>query len=211
MLKVNEIFKSIQGESTHTGRICTFIRLSGCNLRCDYCDTKYSFDEGDFMDIDEIFQKVENLNSNLVEITGGEPLCQDETPQLCKKLIEKGYEVLIETNGSQNISVLPSKTKKIIDIKCPDSGSFESFLDENLKNISKNDECKFVISSIRDFDWSVRFIEEYYLKNLCEVIFSPNTQSMSTEKLAELIVSENAPVRLGLQIHKVIWGDKRGV
>lgn len=211
MLKVNEIFKSIQGESTHSGRICTFIRLSGCNLRCDYCDTKYSFDEGDFMNINDILQEVVYLDSNLVEITGGEPLCQEETPLLSKELIKNGYEVLIETNGSQDISVLPRVVKKIIDIKCPDSGSFESFMDKNIKNLSVNDECKFVISSIRDFDWSIRFIEQYTLNKLCQVIFSPNTQSMSAEKLAELIISKNAPARLGLQIHKIIWGDKRGV
>lgn len=211
MLKVNEIFKSIQGESTHAGQICSFIRLSGCNLRCDYCDTKYSFDEGYLFSVDEILEKVKSLNSNLVEITGGEPLCQEETPTLCHKLLNLGYEVLIETNGSQDISTLPKKVIKIVDIKCPDSGSFESFNIENIKSLSNKDECKFVISSIRDFNWSIRFIEEHQLNNICQLIFSPYTGSFSAEELANLIISNDSPVRLGLQLHKVIWGDKRGV
>lgn len=211
MLKVNEIFKSIQGESTHNGRICTFIRLTGCNLRCSYCDTEYSFNEGDKLTIEEIINKVELLQSNLVEITGGEPLCQHETPELCRQLINQGYDVLIETNGSYDISKLPKKVCKIVDIKCPDSGSFNSFYNENLSYLSNTDECKFVISSIRDFDWSLRFIEEHQINSLCQIIFSPNTNLFSAEKLADLIVSKNAPVRLGLQIHKILWGDKKGV
>lgn len=211
MFKVNEIFKSIQGESTHTGRICTFIRLSGCNLRCDYCDTTYSFEEGEDLTLETIIEKVSQLNSNLVEITGGEPLCQRETPILAKSLVEKGFEVLIETNGSQDIASLPTEVKKIVDIKCPDSGSFESFFLKNIETLTNQDECKFVISSVRDFDWSLRFIEEHKLNSICKLIFSPNTTSISSEKLAKLIVAKDAPVRLGLQIHKVIWGDKRGV
>lgn len=211
MLKVNEVFKSIQGESSHTGRICTFIRLCGCNLRCDYCDTTYAFDNGKDLSIEDILQKVEALGSNLVEITGGEPLCQEETPILCKALTQNGYEVLIETNGSQDISPLADEVKRIVDIKCPDSGSFESFLTQNLEFLKSDDECKFVISSKRDFNWACRFIDEYQLNNLCSLIFSPNSHTMNPEKLAQMIISKNAPVRLGLQMHKVIWGDKRGV
>lgn len=211
MIKVNEIFKSIQGESTHNGRVCTFIRLTGCNLRCTYCDTKYSFDEGSSLSLEDVINKVKSLDSNLVEITGGEPLFQKETPELCSNLIELGYEVLIETNGSQDISILPDKVSKIVDVKCPDSGSFESFNIKNISSLTNNDECKFVISSKRDFEWSLRFIDEHKLSSFCQIIFSPNTNSFSAEKLADLIVSKNAPVRLGLQIHKILWGDKKGV
>ena len=191
---------------------CTFVRLSGCNLSCSYCDTKYALQEGIEYSIDEIIEKVGELNSSLVEITGGEPLLQEETPLLCRKFLNLGYTVLVETNGSLNIAMLPQDCIVIMDVKCPGSGSADSLYLDNISNLRKYDECKMVISGKDDFDWALQFTYDHNLHNKCTVIFSPNTKKVSPRELAEWILEANAPVRLGLQQHKVIWGENaRGV
>lgn len=211
-MKICEIYRSIQGESTRAGMICTFVRLSGCNLSCTYCDTQYALQEGTEYSIDEIIERVGELDSSLVEITGGEPLQQEETPLLCRKLLNIGYTVLVETNGSLNIAILPQDCVIIMDIKCPGSGSADSFYPDNISNLRKYDECKMVISGKDDFDWAVKYLYDHNVHEKCTVIFSPNTKNVSPKDLAEWILKANAPVRLGLQMHKIIWGgDVRGV
>jgi len=207
MLLVNELFFSIQGESTFAGERCVFVRLTGCNLRCSYCDTAYAFTNGTPMSIDDICAKVSNYHCNLVEITGGEPLLQSETPELCCRLLENGYTVLVETNGSMDIRPLPPECIRIVDVKCPGSTSGESFNMHNLNTLTGCDQLKFVISDSNDFDWAVAFIERHRLVNRYTILFSPNTTSCSVEELAGWIVENNTQVRLGLQLHKIIWGD----
>ncbi len=212
MLNVSEIFKSIQGESTRAGMVCSFVRLSGCNLSCTYCDTAYACEKGDDASVDDIIDQVDNLDCSLVEITGGEPLLQEETPALCRRFIEKGYTVLIETNGSQDIGQLPKGCIRIMDIKSPGSGCGDSFLIENLSHLTVQDECKMVLCDRDDFEWACDFVRQYALHEKCTVLFSPDLEQLSPKTLAEWILEEKIDVRLGLQIHKFIWGkDVKGV
>lgn len=211
MLQICEIFKSIQGESTYAGRICSFVRLSGCNLTCSYCDTKYAFTESHELSIGQVLQIVNSQNSGLVEITGGEPLIQKETPALCQKFLDNNYTVLVETNGSLPIELLPQGCVRIIDVKCPESGESGSFLIENIRNLRMSDELKFVISDKNDFLWALEFVNKYKLNQLSTVLFSPCMGKVAPSELAAWILDKDAPVRLGLQLHKLIWGEKRGV
>lgn len=211
MLRVCEIFKSIQGESTWAGTVCSFVRLSGCNLRCAYCDTEYARDEGEERPIDAIVDEIRAHRTAIAEITGGEPLLQPETPRLCERLLDLGYTVLVETNGSQDIAVLPLGVKRIVDIKCPSSGHEGSFLAANYGHLRAGDECKFVLSDQEDFSWALETVRREALHEAVPVIFSPNTALLAPKDLAQWIIDENAPVRLGLQLHKVIWGERRGV
>lgn len=211
MINICEIFKSIQGESTHAGKICSFVRLSGCNLSCTFCDTRYAFTESRSCSIEAILQIVESHHCPLVEITGGEPLMQRGTPELCKRLLDKGHTVLIETNGSYPIDLLPKGSIRIVDVKCPGSGECGSFFIKNIDLLEPSDELKFVISSIDDFNWSVDFVKQYRLDQLATILFSPHLGKITASELASWILEKNAPVRLGLQLHKFIWGDKRGV
>lgn len=212
MLKICEIFKSIQGESTRAGMPCAFVRLSGCNLSCTYCDTPYAFEGGTDFTIEDIIKKVKNFGCSLVEITGGEPLLQAETPLLCQRLIDCDYTVLVETNGTQDISLLPEACIRIMDVKCPGSGKSAFFLTENINNLRPEDECKMVLSGREDFLWAIDIIHTYELHKKCPVIFSPNIEKVKPKELAEWILEANAPVRLGLQLHKIIWGvDANGV
>ena len=212
MIKTCEIFKSIQGESTRAGMPCVFIRLSGCNLSCTYCDTPYAREDGTLYSIDALAGKVKDYQCNLVLITGGEPLLQEETPQLCWKLNNMGCTVLVETNGSLSLSTLPEGCISIVDVKCPGSGHADSFNMENIRFLRKYDECKMVISDRNDFDWAMKFVYTHNLHKRCTVIFSPNSKKLKPEVLAEWILESNAPVRLGLQLHKILWGENaRGV
>jgi 7-carboxy-7-deazaguanine synthase len=210
MLRVCEIFKSIQGESTYAGWPCSFIRLSGCNLQCSYCDTTYAFDEGTDWVLDDIVEEVRGYGIQLVEITGGEPLAQEQTPELCNELLQVGFMVLVETNGSFNINHIPPDCIRIVDIKCPGSGMGGSFKESNISHLKKHDECKFVLSSREDFDWALEFVNTNQLDKRCTVHFTPNIQNVQPSDIAQWIIDENAPVRMGLQIHKFIWGDERG-
>jgi len=212
MLNICELFKSIQGESSYTGLVCTFIRVSGCNLRCTYCDTQYAQENGTDLSVDEIIDRVDGFVSSLVEITGGEPLLQSEVPDLCRQLLDRHYTVLVETNGTRDISRLPDGCIRIMDIKCPDSGHSDAFLMTNLNYLNSKDECKFVISSRDDYRWALDFVYSNSLHELCTILFSPNTASVSPKVISEWILEDQAPVRLSLQIHTFIWGKGvRGV
>jgi 7-carboxy-7-deazaguanine synthase len=211
MLRVCEIFKSIQGESTHAGKVCSFVRLSGCNLRCSYCDTSYAWAEGAERSIEQIVAEVQAHRTTLVEITGGEPLLQSETPLLCRRFHDLGLTVLVETNGSHDISVVPPPVVRIVDVKCPSSGQEGSFLSRNFSLLGSSDECKFVLSDRDDFFWALEVVRRENLHETAAVIFSPNMKLLAPQELAGWILEENAPVRLGVQLHKILWGEKRGV
>ena len=207
MLRVNEIFKSIVGESTYAGCIGGIIRLSGCNLRCRYCDTKYAYDEFFPATIEKICNRIDQYNTSSILLTGGEPLLQEESYNLMNQLLEKGYKVLLETNGSQNIEQVPQGIIKIVDIKCPGSGECHQMYWENLKKLLPSDEVKFVISDQADLEWATKIIHEHQLGQGAKVLFSPVKDSIAPSVLADWIVKKNLPVRLHLQIHKLIWGE----
>lgn len=212
MLEVSELFKSIQGESTYAGEICAFVRLARCNLRCAYCDTRYAWDEGRMYSVEDVVSQVTVFRCGLVEITGGEPLLQSDTPVLAGKLVERGMTVLVETNGTQDLSLLPPETIRIVDVKCPASGHPGTFVPSNLTHLRSTDQCKFVISDRTDFDWACRWVQEHGLANRCTVILSPNTAVLASRELAAWILDASLPLRLGLQLHKIIWGEQaRGV
>ena len=212
MLNVCEIFKSIQGESTFAGKPCSFIRLTGCNLSCSYCDTAYARSGGVDRDIVSIKKEIEEHQCSLVEITGGEPLIQSDVPDLCTMLRYSGKTVLIETNGTKDISVLPQGVIKIVDVKTPSSGMAGSFLFSNLDVLRPIDQLKFVISDENDYVWAKEFKDKHRLEKKCIVIFSPNLKRIASRELAEWIIRDNLEVRIGIQIHKAIWGDDtRGV
>lgn len=213
MLKINEIFFSIQGESSYAGLPTVFVRTSGCHLRCHYCDTTYAYHEGKRTSIEEIFEKIKSFAAEYVCLTGGEPLLQKNIYKLIDLLVENNYKISIETSGDINCSDLHPQVKKIIDIKTPDSGAFGSFDENNLK--FKGDvhtEFKFVICSEKDLDWAFSFVKQHNLaKNNC-VLFSPSHGKIAPEWLAEKILANNAKVRLQLQLHKYIWSEHtRGV
>lgn len=204
MLKVNEIFKSIQGESTFAGLPCTFVRLSGCNLRCSFCDTTYAYEEGTEMSLEEVICEVDNHGCNLVEITGGEPLLQNDASTLAEHLLRKKYQVLVETNGSVNIDLMPHGVIRIMDIKCPDSGMSDKMEWNNLCRLRHADEVKFVISSRRDYGWAKDVIEHYNLTNKVVVLLSPTFGCLEPKELTEWLIEDNLKARLQLQLHKYI-------
>ena len=206
-LKVNEIFYSIQGESTYAGRPCVFIRLSGCNLRCTYCDTTYAYKDGNHMGLEDIYDRIVSYECPLVEITGGEPLIQEYTPVFVERLLEDGYEVLLETNGSRDISTVDVRCVKILDIKCPSSGMEEHNDLDNLTQLSANDELKFVIGSKEDYEFTRKIINlfEMVSDGTNPVNLSPVFGKMNPKRLAEWILKDHLKVRLQLQIQKFIW------
>lgn len=212
-MKVCEIFTSIQGESSSAGLPCTFIRLSGCNLRCVFCDTQYSYEEGREMDLRDILRQVETAGVPLVEITGGEPLLQrEETNALIGELLAREYEVLLETNGSMNIGGLDSRVTIILDMKTPGSGMSGRMDLTNLEKITRTGEVKFVLSCREDFIWAKEIVERYGLEKRCGVLFSPAFGLLSPRDLASWIIEERLRVRLNIQIHKYIFGPgERGV
>jgi len=212
-MKICEIFTSIQGESTFAGRPCIFIRLSGCNLRCGYCDTKYSYDEGVEMGPGDILGRVASAGVRLVEITGGEPLLQgEETNSLVSELLDRGYEVLVETNGSVSIGELDKRATVILDMKTPCSGMSHQMEMTNLGLIKSTDEVKFVICSREDYEWSKKIISHYGLEGRCEVLFSPAFGMLQPRELAEWIIEDRLHVRLNVQLHKYIFDPgERGV
>ncbi|MDP2899328.1 MAG: radical SAM protein [bacterium] len=211
-LKVNEIFKSIQGESWFAGLPCVFIRLTGCNLRCTYCDTAYAYEEGNELPVEEILERVASYNCPMVEITGGEPLLQEETPRLATALLQKARAVLVETNGTLDIDVLPKGIVRIMDVKCPDSGESGKMLWGNMDRLVKTDEVKFVLQSRRDYEWAKAIVADYQLLRRCMVLFSPAFGVLEPRVLAGWILEDNLSVRLNLQLHKYIWRpEERGV
>ena len=212
-LNVIEIFRSIQGESTWAGAPCTFIRLAGCNLRCEYCDTAYAFEVGRTMEIGAILRACEPLAGSVVEITGGEPLIQKECGTLAACLLECGATVLLETNGTEPIEHLPKEVIKIVDIKCPGSGCSEHINWSNIDHLSDNDEVKFVIGDRSDFEWSCEVVDTYRLTGLCKaVLFAPVYGKLAPDMLADWILESELPVRLQIQLQKYIWDPQtRGV
>jgi len=212
-LIVNEIFYSIQGESTYAGFPCVFIRLTGCNMRCAYCDTVYAYAEGRPMQISDILDRIGAFHCNRIEITGGEPLLQDETPDLIASLIQKKYQVLMETNGSFDIRKTDPRCVRIMDVKCPGSGEHEKCDLRNLKHLGARDQVKFVIGDRQDYEYAKNILE----KNLLSVppgniLFSPISDTLIVAELAAWLLEDHLEARLQLQLHKVIWPDiERGV
>jgi len=206
MLKINEIYHSIQGESTTAGRPCVFVRLTYCNLRCTYCDTEYAFYEGKDLLVQQVIDEVEKYNCKLVEITGGEPLVQmDECLELMKRLCELGYEVMIETGGSLPIKDIDPRVKIIMDLKCPSSGMEKKNLYENLKYLKLTDELKFVIGNREDYDWSVEQIRKYNLHGKCIILLSVVFGELEPVQLINWILEDKLDVRFQLQMQKYIW------
>ncbi len=211
-LKINEIYYSVQGESTHSGCPCIFIRLTYCNLRCSYCDTEYAFYDGKDMEITPIMSEIKRWDCNLVEVTGGEPLFQDECIDLLNELVNSNYEVMLETGGSLSISDVPKKVVKIVDFKCPSSGMVKKNLWSIVDDLQAHDEVKFVIGNREDFDWAKDRITEYSLDKICTLLFSPTFGEIDPQQIVEWILAENLPVRMQLQMHKMIWSpEEKGV
>lgn len=225
---ITEIFKSIQGEGTRVGLPCIFVRLTGCNLRCTWCDTAYAFGGGQKVSVDEVMERVESLsrraNGNagvsLIELTGGEPLLQEEVYPLAERLLAAGYTIMIETSGERFIGRLPKQVIKIVDVKCPDSGEPDTFDPRNLDELSANDEVKFVIASRRDYEFAREFTREHRLaERVHEVLFSPvhddpngKWRGLAPRELVEWMLEDGLHVRLGLQLHKIVWDPAmRGV
>ena len=231
IMTITEIFRSIQGEGTRAGLPCIFVRLTGCNLRCSWCDTAYAFHGGAKMNVEEVLARVEELSAlpapahtqseageilqklSLVELTGGEPLLQPDVIPLSQKLLDSGYRVMVETSGERPVAVLPRDVIKIVDVKCPDSGEPDTFRMENLNALDDKDEIKFVISSRRDYEFARNFTAQHNLaRRVREVIFSPvhadpagAWPGLNAQELVAWILADGLPVRLGLQIHKFIW------
>lgn len=212
-MKVCEIFTSIQGESTYAGLPCTFVRLAGCNLRCLYCDTRYSYDNGIEMTVGDVIDRVKQAGVKLVEITGGEPLLQrEEILLLTGDLLDGGYEVLIETNGSRSIQGIDERAVIILDVKTPGSRMSEEMDFSNFDHMKPSDEVKFVICDRADYDWSKEMITKFRLTEKAKVLFSPVLGTIQPSQLADWIVEDRLAVRLNTQIHKYIFGpDERGV
>ncbi len=207
MLRVTEIFHSIQGESSRVGLPCVFIRLTGCNLRCSYCDTAYAWTGGSDWPLERIVERTQSFGCALVEITGGEPLAQEETPSLAGRLIDTGHTVLVETNGSLDISRLPAAAVKIMDVKCPGSGESAKTVWQNLDRLGPEDEVKFVISDSADYVWAKEVIRGKGLESRARVLLSPAHGRMDLALLAEWVLGDRLNVRLQVPFHKIIWPE----
>ncbi|MFQ5877076.1 MAG: radical SAM protein [Acidobacteriota bacterium] len=211
-LMVNEIFHSIQGESRRAGRPCVFVRLSWCNLRCAWCDTPYAFEEGSQMRVGEVLQRIERWSTRYVLVTGGEPLVQGGVHDLIGELLDRGYEVAVETGGSLDIAPIDPRAAVVMDLKCPGSGMSERNRWTNLAHLKPSDEVKFVIADRADYEWARRTIDRHRLTGRCDVLVSPVHGRLEPRTLAEWVLADGLPVRLQLQIHKYVWPpDLRGV
>jgi 7-carboxy-7-deazaguanine synthase len=213
VLSINEIFYSIQGESTYAGKPCVFVRLAGCDLRCSWCDTPYAFTEGQKMSIDDVLDRVKRYDSPLVEVTGGEPLLQDEVYPLMERLLESGRTVLLETGGQVDVSRVPGSVIKVMDVKCPGSGEADRNEWSNIDRLGSRDQVKFVIRDRTDYEFARDIVQRHALERRCAaVLFSPVHGVLDPRVLSEWILGDALPVRLQLQLHKYIWGpDVRGV
>ena len=211
-MKITEIFHSIQGESSQAGRPCVFVRLTACDLRCRWCDTEYAFTEGAPMEMEEVLARVRSYGCPLIEITGGEPLLQKETPDLCRRLLAEGFEVMLETGGHRDISEVPEGVRIILDVKCPGSGETHKMHWENLEKLPASGEIKFVIADRFDYEWARETVRGRDLAARHVVLFSPVFGELPYEELASWILEDRLPVRFQAQLHKHIWDPSmRGV
>ncbi|HNU66785.1 MAG TPA: 7-carboxy-7-deazaguanine synthase QueE [Methylotenera sp.] len=209
-LKIHEIFYSLQGESTRVGLPTVFVRLTGCPMRCVYCDTAYAFSGGSNMETADILAKIAEYGTKYVTVTGGEPLAQKECMVLLKALCDAGYNVSLETGGAVDIGPVDSRVSVILDIKTPDSGELKNYLWENLTHLKKTDEVKFVLCSRTDYDWAKQILVQYHLVEKCSVLFSPVYSQINPTDLANWVLADQLPVRMQLQLHKILWGEVPG-
>jgi 7-carboxy-7-deazaguanine synthase len=209
-LKINEIFFSIQGETTRAGLPTVFIRLTGCPLRCTYCDTAYAFHDGDKMTLAEIMQTISDYKSKQITVTGGEPLAQRNCRPLLEILCDAGYDVSLETSGALDIQDIDNRVARIVDLKTPASGEVDKNLYENMLHLNPHDQVKFVICDREDYEWSKEVLNEYKISEQCEVLFSGSHGEIQSEQLADWILEDQLPVRLQIQLHKYLWGDVPG-
>lgn len=209
-LKIHEIFYSLQGESTRVGLPTVFVRLTGCPMRCVYCDTAYAFSGGSNMEIDEILSKVSAFGTPYVTVTGGEPLAQKNCHVLLKVLCDAGYSVSLETGGAIDIAPVDTRVSIILDIKTPGSGELKNNLWSNLDYLKKTDEVKFVLCSRSDYEWAKDTLVTYHLADKCTVLFSPVYSQVNPTELAEWVLADHLPVRMQLQLHKILWGEVAG-
>ncbi|MGK0296566.1 MAG: 7-carboxy-7-deazaguanine synthase [Gammaproteobacteria bacterium] len=210
LLRVNEIFLSLQGETSKSGLLTTFIRLTGCPLRCQYCDTAYAFYEGDKLSIKQIIDKISTYKTHHITVTGGEPLAQQNCRELLHHLCNKNYKVSLETSGAMDISEIDPRVKIILDLKTPGSGESNKNILENIHLLNKTDELKFVICNNNDYQWAKKLLLEMMLHKKCEVLFSPSHNEQDARQLADWVLQDQLPVRLQIQLHKHLWGDVRG-
>jgi 7-carboxy-7-deazaguanine synthase len=209
-LRINEIFHSLQGEADSVGFRTVFVRLTGCPLRCRYCDTEYAFHAGDWQDVDSIVESVRKFDAAHVCVTGGEPLAQPNCLVLLERLCDAGFKVSLETSGAMSIARVDARVARVVDVKTPGSGEAARNLVENFPLLTPHDQVKFVICSREDYDWSKAYLLEHALSERCQVLFSPSYTQVPAATLADWILADRLPVRFQLQLHKVLWGDVPG-
>jgi 7-carboxy-7-deazaguanine synthase len=209
-LRVNEIFHSLQGEADCVGFPTAFVRLTGCPLRCQYCDTEYAFHAGDWFDLEDILEKVRAIGASYVCVTGGEPLAQPNCLKLLTRLCDEGLHVSLETSGALDVSAVDARVSRVIDVKTPGSQEASRNRIENFEHLTALDQLKFVICSRADYDWSKAFLQQHGLSARCRILFSPSYNQQSPAALAEWILADRLPVRFQLQLHKILWGDVPG-
>jgi len=210
MLKITEIFYSLQGETNTVGLPTVFVRLTGCPLRCSYCDTAYAFSGGKKQTLTEVVEQVNKYQARYVTVTGGEPLAQFACHELMTRLLDKGYVVSLETSGAMDISSVDPRVVKVMDLKTPSSDESEKNLYQNIENLTEKDQVKFVIANMEDYLWSKSIMDKYKLSDHCGILFSPVTGQMNPTELAEKIIQDNLPVRFQIQLHKYLWDDAQG-
>jgi 7-carboxy-7-deazaguanine synthase len=209
-LRVNEIFHSLQGEADCVGFPTVFVRLTGCPLRCQYCDTEYAFHAGDWLDLEAILDRVRNIGASHVCVTGGEPLAQPNCLKLLARLCDAGYQVSLETSGALDVAAVDARVSRVIDVKTPASNEASRNRIENFRHLTPRDQLKFVICSRDDYDWSKAFLQEHHLSERCRILFSPSYNQLPPTMLAEWILADRLPVRFQMQLHKILWGDVPG-
>jgi 7-carboxy-7-deazaguanine synthase len=209
-LRINEIFHSLQGEADSVGFRTVFVRLTGCPLRCRYCDTEYAFHAGEWQDLDSILESVRNFDASHVCVTGGEPLAQPNCLALLERLCDADFKVSLETSGAMSIARVDPRVVRVLDVKTPGSGEAQRNMVENFSQLTARDQVKFVICSREDYDWSKAYLQEHALSERCQVLFSPSYTEVPGALLADWILADRLPVRFQLQLHKILWGDVPG-